>query len=276
MGDELNEWAQAALEKWTPVAERSEPAQFGVPLQVLLGEAIEVAAMLEHYWQPTAADGKPGVGFAGITKFSQLTEKTASEIRELRAAIGLAHSHYLLSVETVESAPMERAAFVLGELRATLEFVFDDGKEDEADEQLARLQQAFPDSGSHDAMALALEGYAELASAYRDRLAELQGFDLELMTEARVLATALRGRSAAMLTNPAAQRQMLLLRNSLIGLLLERVRLVRRAAQYLFREQPEIQRRFTSAYERHQRAARRRAAKAAQEQAAEGGSGAKS
>ena len=110
-------------------------------------------------------------------------------------------------------------------------------------------------------MALALEGYAELAGQHQDGLGQLAGFDVNLIEEARALAAALREQSAIALTRatPDAQRQALALRNRLLTLLADRVKRVRRAASYVFRSHPEITRKFTSVYERRQRSARRRA-----------------
>lgn len=50
---------------------------------------------------------------------------------------------------------------------------------------------------------------------------------------------------------------------SLLHLLVDRVSLVRRTAQHVFRKQPEIVRQATSVYERRRRAAARRAKLAA-------------
>jgi len=102
---------------------------------------------------------------------------------------------------------------------------------------------------------------AALATKYRDALTKLQGFDIALIDEARTLAAALRQQSAAALTrtNADTQREALALRNRLLTLLIERVKRVRRAAAYVFRNQPDIVRKFTSAFERRQRASRRRA-----------------
>jgi len=110
-------------------------------------------------------------------------------------------------------------------------------------------------------MALAIEGYAALAGKYRDSLAKIQGFDVALLDEARPLAAALREQSAAALTrtNADTQRESLALRNRLLTLLTERVKRARRAASYVFRNHPDIVRKFTSAFERRQRSARRRA-----------------
>jgi hypothetical protein len=115
--------------------------------------------------------------------------------------------------------------------------------------------------------ALALQGYAELARLNESGLTAITGFDVTLIEEARTVAAALREQSASALTrtNPDAQRRVLGLRNRLLTMLIDRVRRARRTAQYVFRDHPEVIRKFSSAYERRQRATRRRNAKEAEE-----------
>jgi hypothetical protein len=263
MDTKLVEQADAALAKWGPLAATADEARLNLPIHVTLGEAIDVAAMLTHYWEPKAeTKGSVIPGFAGVASTGSVTPELGAEIRELQLAVAAAHSEYLVLVQGPAVAPLDRADFIVGEIRSTLEFLFDDGKQDDADVQLENLRTAFVDSASQDAMALALEGYAALAVKYRDALSQLQGFDLALIDEARPLAAALREQSAAALTrtNADIQREALALRNRLLTLLTERVKRVRRAASYVFRNHPDIVRKFNSAYERKLRVARRRKA----------------
>lgn len=261
MDNKIKELAQAALAKWSAVAEDVDEAKFGVPLYSVLGEAIDVATLFDHHWkeQPFKANRKLP-GFEGIAVTSLLTKETGAEIRELQLAITATQSEYLVLVQAADSAPMDRAEFVLQEIRSTLTYLFDDGVHDDADEQLANVERAFPTSGSQDAMALGLEGFADLADRYRDELSKIAGFDAGIIEEARSLAASLRKRSAELLTrsNGGEQSAVLSLRNRLLTLLFERVQRVRRGAQYLFRGHPEVLRKFSSNYERRQRSARRR------------------
>jgi hypothetical protein len=263
----MKEQADAAIAKWTPLAVNAEEARATAPLHVLLGEAIDVASMMRHYWEPKVEKGGRIPGFAGVASNQTVTPELATEIQELQLAVATAHSEYLVLVQTAADTPLDRADFVMSEIRSTLEFLFDDGKSDEADVQLENLRVAFADSASQDAMALALEGYAELAGRHREGLEKIAGFDVALIEEARELAAALRQQSAAALirSTPDAQRQALSLRNRLLMLLVERVKRVRRAAAYVFRNHPEIVRKFTSAYERRRRTAQNRAKAEAEE-----------
>jgi hypothetical protein len=266
MEDKIKKLSQAALDKWTPLAAEAEEATLTAPLHSVLGEAADVATLFDHHWQEQPhRSGKPLPGFSGVAVNSLLSEDTGAEVRELQLAITAAHSDYLVLVQSSQAAPMDRAEFLLQELRSTLAYLFDDGQHDDADEQLASVEKALPGSGSQDAMALGLDSFAGLADRYRKELGKVAGFDLDLIAEARTLADALRQRSAQQLAqgNLNEQRATLALRNRLLSCLLERVGNVRRAAQYLFRAHPEISRRFTSTHERKQRSARRRKAEAA-------------
>jgi hypothetical protein len=273
MAETIQSDTNAALLKWSPLAATADEAHPSAPVHVVLGEAIDVASLLTHYWDPkTDSKGNKIPGFSGVVSTQAVTPDIATEIRELQVAVAAAHSDYLVLVQSAAAAPLDRAEFVLAEIRSTLEFLFDDGKQDDSDTQLDNLRAAFADAASQDAIALALEGYAELASRNLDALGKIDGFNVALIDEARSLANSLRQQSAIALTHTTAdeQRQALALRNRLLTLLTERVKRVRRAAQYVFRNFADIARKFSSPYERRQRSARRKAnAEAAQAVAAQ-------
>jgi hypothetical protein len=104
-------------------------------------------------------------------------------------------------------------------------------------------------------VAVALEAYAELAEEHRADIARLPTFDLGVLDEARTLAHALRSRSGEALVRRSASE--LGTRNQLLALLQDRLGRIRRCARLLFRDHPEIARRFSSHHERVGRKARR-------------------
>jgi hypothetical protein len=134
-------------------------------------------------------------------------------------------------VSPPSESPAERAEFVLDELLATLEFLLDDGVTDADDSRLERLAAEHSQPASKDAFAAALDDYAGFAETVRERIHGLGGFDAGLIDEARALAVSLREQSARRVTQapPEAQRQALELRNRLMGMLYERLQLVRAA-----------------------------------------------
>lgn len=254
------------VDKWSELAVDAEEATLRSPIAVILGESVDIAALFDANWNPSP--GRRGVtrpGFVGIARKDDIYEELGAEIRELQIATAFIQSRYLRLVDSPSRAPLDQADHIVSEIRGALAFLFDDGKHDESDAKLERVESAFADSASQDTMALALEAYADLAEEYRTDLEQLEGFDLSLLDEARPLAAALRDHSAEQLTRISGneQREVISLRNRLLTLLLDRVDTIRRAARYLYRNQPSEARKFMSAYDRDRRRARRRAQKQA-------------
>ena len=250
------------LQKWEPLAWElpAVSSRVSVPFHVLVGEAVDVARFFSTYYETQPAvpgtAARPGLEQAVIGGLFR--PELGQEILELQEAMQAAQTRYLLTVATSDS-PRERAEFVLGELVAGLEYLFDDGADDQEDQRLERLASVHSSPTSQDALAAALDDYAGLATIHRERLAQLGAFDVRLVEEAGVLASALRDVSANKLAGVStdAQKQALELRNRLASMLYDRMQLVRAAARYVFRHDPATVRRATSAYQR-QRVARYR------------------
>ncbi len=257
--DNIDKWQSAAYALEAPV---EHP---GVPHHVLVGEAVDVARFCQFYWEAQTDDAGNVVrpGLVSAARDGAFHEGIAAEILELQDAVQGAQTQYRLAVRAPADPPMGRSGFVLGELKDTLEFHFDDGKLDEDDARLERLADAHEQALSQDAVAAALEDYAALAELHRDDIDGLGGFDAALIDEARRLAAALRERSATALTGEAtsASQTALDLRNRLATLLFERMSAVRSAARFVFRNDPDTVRKVTSAYERQRRSASRRRGK---------------
>ena len=256
----------SALALWMPqaLALAGDEITISVPLHVVFGEAVDVARFLERHWKSEKdKDGnvvRPGFDTV-VDKKKGLTAKTGAEILSLQQAGQEAHTAYLLCVEAMRASPVERARYVLGEITATLAWLFDDGVDDEKDARLASVQAAHVnDPESADALAGQLDDYATLAFHYRDEMAGVGGFDPKLIDEARTLAGEIRTRPTRDVPLSAKARAALALRNKVLTLLLSRMALVRSAARFVFRARPEIVREVTSAYERKRRAAARRVA----------------
>lgn len=245
------------FDKWVPIAKAlsDEDAKRlpGVPLAIYLGEVADLAREVEAHWLPkgdTPALSRNGGRFGLAIK---------DELVELRRAIFEADSRALLAAppDTPQGA-LERGRKVRSELVAGLEYLLDDGVEELADQQLASLQREHSRDGERaDELAKQLYNYANLAEPLRARLAELgDDFDPGLIDEARALAETLSRVESGRPTTLEAQEARGL-RNRLLALLHERVTLVRQAATFKYRNFPETLRKFTSGYERRQRAYRR-------------------
>ena len=250
----------ALIERWARATVDVEETTAHLPMAVLLGEAVDLAGIVEAYFQPSERNGEQVPGLSSIAKTGAVSERTPEELRELAMAVGAVRSRIRKLVEASNRAEVEEAEDVLEELRATLSFVIDEEGDAQAEEQLARLGDDHKNADSHDEMALALQAYAELADEHQDKLALIGTFSAELPSRARGLAQALRQRSADQLSgqNATAVQSAMRMRNRLIGALVDRMRTARKAIRFVFRKHPEIVRASTSSYERNRRRNHRR------------------
>ena len=243
----LARWAERTV---TLPEERSR-----VPIKVLLGEALDLARVIENNYATTEFGGKTRLGLDSIAGVHGVTPVTATEIRELQLAVSAAQADYLAVLEKADDTPIERSAEILDELRAALSFLLEDGRHPEGAAQLGQLRDQFSRETSHDGIAMALEAYGEIAQRHLRDLRSFGGFEPALVDESLQVARALRERSAERLTGEVAQRkrQTLALRDRLTAALLQRMTAARRAIRYVFRDEPEIVRQASSEYERRRR-----------------------
>ncbi len=256
--------AMSELERWRAEAEAlpSDEVRLPVPFHVMMGEAIDVAKFLERRRKASKGEGGdalPGLESAGEGK---LPPALGDEIVSLQQAAQQAHTEYLLAVDPLApGGDLGRARFVRNELVAALEWHFDDGVEDEHDAKLGALRDEHRDDPeTADALAGELYDYATLATAVREQIDGVGGFDAALIDEAKQLARQLRERPTSAVGSTDAARRAIALRNRLLILLTRRVQLVRSAARFVYRHHPDVVREVTSAYERRRRAAGRRPA----------------
>lgn len=246
------------LEKEAASLPESDVATLRLPVPVLQGEGADVAAFWDMYWEPieepkTKALLRPGLMLAG----SHLERDLSDEIRVLVRALGDAQTDYLLAVSAGDDDPTPRARFVLSELMEAIDFLLDDGVEDDRDAQLAALSAAHENIDSQDDLAAALDDFATLGKTLESELEALGTVDVKLIDEALELAAAVRTLSAP--KGPKEQAVLLARRNRLAALLYTKMRRARRAASHVFRHHAEIRKLCTSTYERRRRAASRRA-----------------
>lgn len=110
--------------------------------------------------------------------------QTVDELLELVDAVQHTQTQYRLVVSGAQATPMDRAQFVLSEVRATLEWAFDDGQVTDEDHQLDTLATDHDGALSQNAVAVTLFDYAELAERSQAKLKGLGGFDFALIAEA--------------------------------------------------------------------------------------------
>jgi hypothetical protein len=255
----VNHMSQSALDKWLPAAMAVAEVRtaFAVPIRIMLGEAVDLARFTSAYWEPVKdSSGKvlrPGLVLAG----PKLSASIGSDMLELQDALQTANTSYLLTVAPTQPDVRARAQFVLSEIAAALEWWLDDGVDDDRDQQLASLKSEYADgSTAADTLAAELSDYAALARQEAKGLDGLGGFDMALVDEAEALARQLRERPTTPVS-PENTRRALDVRNRVATLLVDHMTQVRAAARFVFRNQPEIARESTSAFERRRRNARR-------------------
>jgi hypothetical protein len=259
------------IDIWRAEAEAipEDKARLGMPMSVLTSEAVNVAAFVKERWEPETDPSTKKITVPGLKQAQKKNDKGValkksleSDILSLQKATQEAQVLFLLQSrgKRGDGHDAERSVFVLSEIKNALDWLFDDGIEDENDEALSNVVAEHEDDGDNlDDLAQALDDFGALASVHREGLSELGTFDVALIDEAIQLASDLRqpdlrGDQDAARAATAAR----LLRDRLATLLQRRMARVRAAARHVFRHHPKILREVTSNYQRTRRAAARR------------------
>lgn len=245
--------------RWAEQTASLEELRPRIPLDIFLAEALSVARVVEDCWDTKVVAGRKRLGLDSVAASGSISRETATEIRELQVAVSEAKADYDTLVQYSNSAPVDEGDAMLGEFTDGLSYLLEDGKHERGAMQLAQLRDIHGDASSQLAMAMALEGYAELAQEYRDELAQLARFPMEIIDEALRVAHDLRVRSSERATGEIFERQhaAIALRNRLVRALSDRVSEARRAIRYVFKGNDKILKRAASQYKR---AARRSSA----------------
>lgn len=230
-----------------------------VPLHVMFGESTDLVSYSVKYWWPevdgrTKKERRPGLSSAG-KKYSL---RTVAELRDLTGVCQRLQSEYLITVDGPKLGPLKaRGQFLAGEIRAALDFLFDDGVEDENDERLAAVIAAHKDDGeSAEVLAAELHDYVALAGPHRAELDGVGNFDAALIDEAAEVAKDLLAHPSR--TGPSeAAEESIGRRNRALQLLQKRMNLARSAARFVFRQHAPIARLALSAWERRRRQLRK-------------------
>lgn len=239
----------AISERWLPHLDSIAEVATHAALDASLGEALRLGLLYQAYWEPTPRRDGPDVpGFCRFVDASILHARSGYELIELALAAAKADADANRASETLGRSPMLRAEVVLREIKTSLEFLFDDAEFTREDEQLDKLKKTYPRPRNHAEMAAALDAYSLLGHDHRVELGKLPGFDVAVLDEALALGLALRERSgvAKVQKHLSGVRDLHATRNQLLTLLQDRMGRIRRAARLLFREYPDVARRFVS------------------------------
>jgi hypothetical protein len=261
------------VERWSPLAAEIKETRnpLSIPFHIALNEAVGCAKFMKDRWEPNAA--LPGLRRISKTR---LPWDTHEELLSLIRAIQEVQTRYLLEVDPMAVDLGVRARFLIDALRSAITFLLDDGAVEPADLRLAQLKAEHARHRERaGTLSQMLSDYAALAEGLKARLVELdEDFDPALIDEAEALAGQLLespthedpGSDAARDT----ARDLRILRNRLLVLLIARMRLVRSGAAYVFAQHPWVAREATSAYERKRRSQARAEAAAKKKDPGEG------
>lgn len=236
------------------------------PMHVELGEAAGVASFFELHWR-ASVDPETGARVPGLESVGgRLPAAAGAELRSILAAASDAQQAFLLLASQGSASvdlAIARAKVLVRAMATTLAWACrDEGSADEARLEAMRRRHAKATSDA-DKLAVRLDDHVALASALRDKIDGLGGFDVSMLDEATKLADSLRempawGRGPRV---TAEARQARELRDRLVHLMNRRVKVIREAARFVFRERPELLRQVTSGYERKRRTERARKAR---------------
>ena len=240
------------VKRWTDRTATLSDEGPRLPVDALLGEAMDVAEFIETNFHEQSSKGIVTPGLAAYVKDEGFTAETSTELRELQLAAGTIESRYQNLVEKEEGTTIEEAEALIRELRAALSFVLEDGEHPAGEEQLERLREKEAENRSQDGVALVLDNYRELAREYATELSAVPDYDAGLVDKAIAVAQGLRQRSADALSGNTAreQRELLSLRNRLLTAIADRLKESRRVIRYVFRDHPDLVKKATSHYAR--------------------------
>jgi hypothetical protein len=253
----VRSWSKAAtvtIDRFRAQIRSVKVRKPSLPLRRLVLEAVLLAGFVEKHWEARRAGRAPLPGLRSAAGAAGLEREVARELRDLAFAVQSLDAELKATKPRVAPAPLADARRVLGELRAPLRFLL--GARAATRRALDKVQRTGRARSAH-ALALALEAHAALADAHAADLARLDDFVADLPERARRLALSLRAPRRDVAAE-RARRAKLGERDALVTLLMDRMRAVRAAARFAFREHPQIVTSATSDYERKRKQKRRR------------------
>jgi len=252
--------------KWAELARSlsTDGLTMTVPVRTVVKEAEAAARFLEKNWA-TISDPATKVTQRGLESAGKRLPKTlATEIRELIPIIVAANYDYEVTVDpkSTTADSVARGREIVDEIAASLEWLFDDGVDDKNDADLAAIEAAHQDDPvTADAVALALEDYARLATPHVKELDGLGGFDPAILDEAKKVAETLRAAPVVLGFTPSpASHAAMGIRNRYLQLLQDRVDRIRKAARFVYRDDPAVAAGAMSTYAKRRNAIAKRLA----------------
>ena len=242
---------------WNKEYKKYNPIEtLSMPLNVFLDEASKAAGFVDSYFEPKN-------GLAGMKSAAPLiTEHTSEEILSLVEAVSKAHNTYLKNRVDKESnvGIGKKVRAWLKEMRTIMAFAFwpepGDREKESAYRALMELNRDARTRRHTRIVELSQDvmNYLLLAQKYDRFLKGVPGYDQALLDRGKWfdenMTHVFRGRPAPSKTAATALDQ----RKRLCTALQQRVRAVRTAAKFVFRDHPGVVKEVTSSFERTRRA----------------------
>lgn len=217
---------------WVRIAWKHPAVAPRAPVEVLLGEALELRALI-----------------ASLPPCPLLSSNASRDLKQIVALARRAHLDFKThekdrSQTVLAAATRKEGVAFMGRVARTLRFL----GECKADEGLlTRLGRLNTKERTEDGLAMEVSYCLSLVETYQD---DLRALDPSFGVQAAELTLSRRllDLSAQRLRISAERSDRLALRNQLLALLASKVRLTRRTLRYAFHEDPEILRRLRSEY----------------------------
>ena len=243
---------QEDFNKWTEIAfniPKKKLIRVTMPLDIFFLEAEGVTCLFKEYWDPDPDNNMPGLSFVEI----KLGPETGDEIKSLVSFARDLHTKIVYQSSSVSQRKLyvERGRFLVRELSFACKYILDDDVTEAADYALPAAKARLSKNNTIATLIQALVDHYIIADKIKDRLEKLGGFDIGYIKEAEELSSKL-----SELGPPAIGRKTsdeVEHRNRFCSLIAVRVKEIRQAAKYVFRNHPEVIRKFTSKYHRERR-----------------------
>ena len=219
---------------WLKLAEGVAPKiRLDVSVDVLLEDALHLAASARRLWQPTEA--RAGLESAGPSVPADLPEQIAS----LGVALQLVHDAILSAVDdrADDRGLWDLGRLMLMDLRAVLVWTAEALSLDEPLHDPWKF-----DEEPADVLVLATEMEALILTAreHWQTVQSVTSFDEDLVTQAESLILKIRQLPANNASTSPSMQALLVAHRQLATLLQARLRLLHSAARYVFRGQPSL------------------------------------
>ncbi|HSC86185.1 MAG TPA: hypothetical protein VLC09_02900, partial [Polyangiaceae bacterium] len=103
---------QGSIEKlissWAEKTSEQEEEQSPIPIKVLLGEAVDLASLVDSHFEPRRLKSRDLPGLGAVAGTGAVGASSSREIRELGLVISSVHARITVLIEKPDQEPIER------------------------------------------------------------------------------------------------------------------------------------------------------------------------